>query len=152
MVAQTYSGFAQRYNMLIGILICALFTSILTLILLIGFFFLGDVFLVVGGGIGLYFTFKNRIESQSHIKTGIIVGLIGPVLSLILISFFFWIWSSLEFGFDFFIFLQWILSFFAYYGIFYLLVGIITGYLFGYYYRKKEVEMTKSPLIKKDFF
>jgi len=152
MVAETYSGFIQKYNVMIGVLLCALSTSILILIFPMGLFFLGDIYLVVGGGIGLYFTFKNRKESQSHIKTGIIVGLTGPVLSLILISFFMWIWYSLTWGFDFIIFLQYIFSFFVYYGIFYVLVGVILGYLFGNYYRKREAVKTESPLFKKDFF
>jgi len=152
MVAQTYSGFAQRYNMLIGVLICTLITSILFIIYPLEFFFIADIYLVVGVCIGLYFTFRYRKESQSHIKTGIIVGITGSVLSLLLICFYLWIWYSLTWGFDFFLFLQYIFFFFAFYGIFYLLVGIIIGYLFGYYYRNKEAEMTKSPLIKKDFF
>jgi len=96
MVDESYSGFVQRYNMMIGILFCALLTSIVFLIFPMGFFFMADIYLVIGGGIGLYFTLKNRKESQSHIKTGIIVGLIGSVLSLFLIVFFDWILYSLD--------------------------------------------------------
>jgi len=148
MVAETYSGFAQRYNMLIGVLLCAFSTSILFLIMpfFYGFIFLADIFLVVGGVIGLYFTFRFRKESQSHIKTGLIVGLTGSVLSLILISFFVWILVSLEFGFDFILLLLYILNFFWFYGILYVLAGIIIGYLFGNYYKKRENVGKESPL------
>ena len=131
MAFESYSGFAQRNNMLIGIIICALFTSILFLILPYGFIFLADIYLVIGCCIGLYFTFKNKIESQSYIKTGIIVGLIGSVLSLLLIG----ILYSLVFGID---FIQLILFLFINNGIMYVVVGIILGYIFGSSYRNKE--------------
>ena len=148
MVAQTYSGFAQRYNMLIGILICALFPSILLTIgflFYIGYLFLGDIYIVFGCFFGLYITFKYKKESQSHIKTGLIVGLIGSVLSLILSS----ILLTLVYRVDIVVSFVFI---FRYAGIIYVFIGLILGYVFGYYYRNKEAEMTKSPLIKKDFF
>jgi len=134
MVAETYSGFAQRYNMLIGVLICALFPSIMYLILPFEIIFLADIYLVVGCCIGLYFTFKNLNESQSHIKTGIIVGFIGSVLSLVLIGIFY----SLVYSFDFILFLNLILYLFIYNGIMYVLVGIIIGYIFGNLYKMRE--------------
>jgi len=149
MVVETYSGFAQRYNMIIGVLINALTTSILflTMPFYYGFIFLADIFLVIGGSIGLYFTFRYRKESQSHIKTGIIVGFTGSVLSLLLMCFFVWIMVSLELGFDFILLLLYILSFFGVYGILYVLAGIILGYLMGNYYRKRENVGKESPPI-----
>ena len=147
MVAKTYSGFAQRYNMPIGVLISALLTNILFLIIPFGLFILADIFLVIGSCIGLYFTFKYRKESQSHIKTGIIVGLAGSVLSLLLISCFDWIFYIIPLiGFDFILFLQYTLMLFAYFGIFYVLVGLTLGYLFGNYYKKREYVDKESPL------
>ena len=147
MVNESYSGFAQRYNMMIGVLICALLTNILFLILPIGIFFIADIFLVLGNCIGLYFTFRYRKESQSHIKTGIIVGLVGSVLSLLLISCFDWIFYFIPtHGLDFILLLQYILFLFVYYGIMYVLVGIILGYIFGSYYRNREMVKTESPL------
>ena len=139
MVDESYSGFVQRHNMMIGILICALLTSILFIMIPIGFFFMADIYLVIGGGFGLYFTFKYRKESQSHIKTGLIVGLIGSVLSLLLIGFFDWMIYSLEYGFDLILFLNYMLYVFVVNGLMYVLVGVILGYLFGYFYRNKEV-------------
>ena len=147
MAAESYSGFAQRYNMMIGVLLCAFSTSILFLILPIGIFFIADIFLVVGSFIGLYFTFRYKKESQSHIKIGIIVGLAGSVLSLLLISCFDWIFYFIPtHGFDFILLLQYTLFLFWYYGIMYVLVGIILGYIFGSYYRNREVVKTESPL------
>ena len=149
MVAETYSGNMQKYNMLIGVLLFAFLTSFLFLIMpfFYGFVFLADLFLVIAGVIGLYFTFKYRKESQPHIKTGVIVGVTGSVLSLLLISFFVWILVSLDLGFDFILFLRYILSFFGVYGILYVLVGIILGYLMGNYYRKRENVGKESPLL-----
>jgi len=99
---------------------------------------MADIYLVIGGGIGLYLTFKNIKESQSHIKTGIIVGLTGSVLSLFLIGFFDWIYYSVYYGFDLILFLNYILYIFVVNGIMYVLVGIILGYIFGYLYSNKE--------------
>ena len=148
MVAKTYSEFAQRYNMMIGVLLCALSTSILFLILPFfdGLIFLADIYLIVGCGIGLIFTFKYRKKSQAHVKTGIIVGFTGSVLALLFIGIFDWIVYSLYFGFDFILLLQYLLLLFAYYGIMYVLVGIILGYVSGNYYKKKENIDKKSPL------
>ena len=139
MTVESYSGFAQRNNMMIGVLICAFTTSVLFFFIPTSFFFLADIFLVLGCCIGLYFTFRNIKESQSHIKTGIIVGLTGSVLSLLLISLFEWILYSLEFGFDFLILLNLTLALLLYYGIFYVAVGALLGYLFGSYYKRREI-------------
>lgn len=139
MTVESYSGFAQRNNMMIGVIICAFTTSVLFFFMPAGIFFMADIFLVVGCGIGLYLTFKNLKESQSHIKTGIIVGLIGSVLSLLLISLFDWILYSLEFGIDFLLFFEYALFLLLYYGIFYVAVGAIMGYLFGSYYKRREI-------------
>ena len=141
MTVETYSGFFQKYNVFIGIIICALFTSILQTIgflFYIGFLFLGDIYIVLGCFFGLYITFKYKKESQSHIKTGLIVGLIGSVLSLILSS----ILLALVYEADI------VLSFlfiFVNSGIIYIVIGLIFGYVFGYYYGKKELEQTKYP-------
>ncbi|NVM44167.1 MAG: hypothetical protein HWN79_04550 [Candidatus Lokiarchaeota archaeon] len=127
------SGFIQRYNMVIGILICSLFTSILFFFFPgLWFFFGGDIFLVAGCCLGLYFTFKNKQDSQSPMKTGVIVGLTGSVLSLLLVV----ILLSLVYGIGF--FLYFLLALFVNFGIMYIFVGIILGYLFGYYFRSKE--------------
>jgi len=149
MAVESYSGFAQRYNIMLGVLLFAFSTSIMLLILPeLWFFFIGDIFLLVGGSIGLYFTFKNRKESQSYIKTGIIVGLIGSVLSLVLISFFEWILYSLEYEINFILFLQNTIFLFTYYGIIYALVGLTLGYLFGNQNRKRETLKRESPYFK----
>ncbi len=143
MVAETDSGFAQRYNMLIGVLLSVLITNVLFLILPTGFFFIGDIILVIGSCIGLFFTFKYRNEYQSHIKTGVIVGLVSSILSLLLIGFVDWIIYFIPvYGADVLLLLQYLLFLLMNYGIMYAIVGVILGYLFGNHYKKKEVKKT----------
>ena len=140
MVAETYPGFVQKYNVFIGIIICALVPSILLTIgflFYIGFIFLGDVYIVLGCFFGLYITFKYKKESQSHIKTGLIVGLIGSVFSLILSS----ILLTLVYGVDIVFSFLFII---AYAGMYWVFIGLIMGFVFGYYNKKKE--QTESPL------
>lgn len=137
MTVETYSGFFQKYNVFIGIIVCVLLASISLTILPFGFLFLGDIYIGLGCFFGLYITFKYKKESQSHIKTGLIVGLIGSVLSLILSS----MLLALVYEADI------VLSFlfiFVNSGIIYISIGLILGYAFGYYNKKKE--QTESPL------
>jgi len=137
MTVETYSGFFQKYNVFIGIIVCVLLASISLTILPFGFLFLGDIYIGLGCFFGLYITFKYKKESQSHIKTGLIVGLTGSVLSLVFSS----ILLTLVYGADI------VLSFafiFVNSGIIYISIGLILGYAFGYYNKKKE--QTESPL------
>lgn len=138
MVTEFFSEFVQKNNMLVGILICALITSILWIIFPIGAFFVADIYLVIGNCLGLYLTFKNRKETQSHIKTGIIVGLTGSILGLILIGILDWIVYSFWTRFDFFLLMEYLVFLFYYYGIVFALVGLIAGYLFGNRYKKRD--------------
>ena len=149
MVAETYSGFAQRYNKVIGVLLSVLITNILFLILPTGFFFMGDIILVIGGFIGLFFTFKYRKEDHSHIKTGVIVGLTSSILSLLLIGFFDWIFYFIPvYGADVLLLLQYLLFLLMNFSIMYMIVGAILGYLFGNHYKKKEGPAKKTPYYK----
>ena len=150
MVAETDSGFAQRYNMAIGVLLSVLITNVLFLILPTGFFFMGDIILIIGGCIGLFFTFKYRNEYQSHIKTGVIVGLTSSILSLLVIGFFDWIFFFIPvYGADVLHLLQNLLFLLVNYAIMYVIVGVIIGYLFGNHYKKKEDPIKKTPYYKK---
>ena len=150
MAAETYSGFAQRYSMVIGVLLSVLITNVLFLILPTGFFFMGDIILIIGSYIGLFFTFKYRKEYQSHIKTGVIVGLTSSILSLLLIGFLDWIFYLISvYGFDVLLLLQYLLFLLMNYSILYVLVGVIMGYLFGNHYKKKEDPAQKTPYFKK---
>ena len=145
MTVEPYIGFFQKYNMIIGVLLSGLITSIFFMVYPTGFLFLGDILLVIGSCIGLYFTFKKKKDKQLHIKTGVIVGLVGSVLSLVLIGLFNWIWYSIDYGFNFIFLLDLLVYLFVSNGIMYVIVGIILGYLFGYYFRNKDTQETKYP-------
>ena len=132
--------------MIIGVLLSGLITSIFFMIYPTGFFFLGDILLVIGSCVGLYFTFKKRKDTQLHIKTGVIVGVVGSVLSLVLIGLFYWILSSVDYGFDFIFLLDLLVYLFVSNGIMYVIVGIILGYFFGSSFRKKDTPETKYPV------
>jgi len=150
MVAETDSGFAQRYNMAIGVLLSVLITNILFLILPTGFFFIGDIILVIGSCIGLFFTFKYRKEYQSHIKTGVIVGITSSILSLLLMGFVDWIFFFIPlYGVDDLPLLLYLLLFLLNFGIMYVIVGAILGYLFGNHFKRKEGVGKKIPYYKK---
>ena len=149
MAAETYSGFAQRYSMVIGVLLSVLITNVLFLILPTGFFFEGDIILIIGGSIGLFFTFKYRKEYQSHIKTGVIVGLTSSILSLLVIGFFDWIFYFIPvYGADVVLLLQYQLFLLFNFSIMYIIVGVIMGYLFGNHYKKKDDAGKKTPYFK----
>lgn len=143
MTIEPYIGIFQRHNILIGVLLSALLTSIASFVFIpfgfFGFVFWADIFLVIGVGIGLYITFKNINESQSPIKTGLIVGLTGSLLSLVLIGLFLWISYSLTYGFDFILFLVYLANLFLVNGIMYAIVGIILGYFYGSFNKRKEI-------------
>ena len=148
MAAETYSGFAQRYNMVLGVLLSVLITNILFLILPTGFFFMGDIILIIGGCIGLYFTFRYKKEFQSHIKTGVIVGLTSSILSLLSIGFFDWMFFLIpEYGVDVILLLRYLLFLLLNFSIVYAIVGVIMGYFFGSHY-KKEDAAKKTPYLK----
>jgi hypothetical protein len=138
MVAEFFSGFAQKNNMLVGILISALITSVFWILIPIAAFFIADIYLIVGNLLGLYLTFKNRKETQLHIKTGIIVGLVGSILGLILIGILDWLIYSFSSGFNFFLLMEYLAFLFYYFGIVFALVGLIIGYLFGNRYKKRD--------------
>ena len=146
MTIENNSEFLQRYNMIIGVLLSGLITSLFFLVYPLGFFFLGDIYLVIGSCIGLYFTFKKRKDTQLYIKTGVIVGLVGSVLSLVLIGLFTWILYSIDYVFDFIFLLDLLVFLFLSYGIMYVIVGIILGYIFGYIFRNKDTPETKYPI------
>lgn len=146
MAVEFFSGFVQKNNMLVGILICALITSILWILLPIAFVFVADIYLVIGNCLGLYLTFKNRKETQPHIKTGLIVGLVGSVLGLILIGLLDWIVYSFTTEVSFLLLMEYLMFLFFFYGIVFALIGLIVGYLFGNRYKKRELADNRTPL------
>ena len=145
MVSEFYNGYVKENNKLFGILICALITAILFVIIpQIAFIFPGDIHLLIGTCVGQYFTFKNRKETQSYIKLGVIVGAAGAFLALILDAVFYWIAYALLIGFDVLLYLLISLAFYS--GIMYIITGIIIGIFFGIGFRNRATR-EESPLL-----
>ena len=150
MAEESYSGPIQKYNMLLGILLCTLITGVFymfSISFFIGIIFRGDLFYIIGSIAGLYVTFKYRKESQTHLKTGIIVALAGAVFSILFIIIVDWVLLTLLFGSSFSYLISWAIYILGANGIFYILVGLILGYFYGSYFMKKEVIREESPLI-----
>jgi len=130
-----------KYNIISGIL---LFTIIAFAGFMIypGLFVIwyGDIYYTIGAISALILTFKNRKPHQLFIKTGIIVGIGGAVLSSLLISIFQWILYILLVNMDIFILGAYIVNFTP----FALIIGIIIGYFYGSY-KRRQAESEKNP-------
>lgn len=123
-------GFVQNNNILLGIIIFTIF-GVIGFIIYPNFFFFywGDLYDTLGAIVGIRLTIKNIKPNQSFIKTGIIVGGLGGLLSAILRSIFMWIINAFEI-----IVLLFSLLIFA---PFTIILGILCGYLMGYIYSRK---------------
>ena len=151
MTEETYLDYLKRNNFIYGILFSSLITAILYLLLytiFIGLFFLADIHFILGSIVGLNFMFKNRKESQSYIKTGVIAGLSAALISLLIISILDWFIYSVSINvFNFILLFLYIASYFIVTGLLYILTGIIMGYIFGSRARRKDSIDTRSPLL-----
>ena len=129
-----------KYNIVSGILL-------FTIIAFVGFMiypglfviWYGDIYYTIGAISALILTFKNRKPHQLFIKTGIIVGIGGAVISSFLISIFQWFLYILLVNMDIFILGAYIMNFTP----FALIIGIIIGYFYGSY-KRKQVERDLS--------
>ncbi len=130
-----FLSYVNEKNLVFGIII----TSVITFIGFVIYPSLAiltwaDIYLIIGLIISEIFVFKARKESQQFIKTGVLVGLGGGGFSSLFISIYWWILYSNNLGYN-------IINFFLILSqtiIFYLLYGIIIGYLFGTIYMRKE--------------
>jgi len=130
-----FLSYVNEKNLVFGIII----TSVITFIGFVIYPSLAiltwaDIYLIIGLIISEIFVFKARKESQQFIKTGVLVGLGGGGFSSLFISIYWWILYSNNLGYN-------IINFFRILSqtiIFYLLYGIIIGYLFGTIYMRKE--------------
>ncbi|MHA2128524.1 MAG: hypothetical protein ACW99L_01000 [Promethearchaeota archaeon] len=91
--------------------------------------------------IGLVLTFKKLKPDQLFIKTGVIIGTSGGFISSFLISTFFWVIYVFEFNLDLIALGFNILNFIP----FAVIYGLIIGYFYGSYKRRKEESERESP-------
>lgn len=133
---------AREQNIYAGITISVLITVISYIIisvisLLVGFLIFGGIFIFadleygLGTLFGVIFFLKNRRQDQSILKYGIVVGIVGGIISSFFISLY-----------------QWILLLYFYYFIRFLIYTLISGVFIGFligailsgYYMYKEVK------------
>lgn len=137
---------AKQNNIIAGIIIFDLISFLAYLINPVSIFYPGDIDMIFGAIIGLMFSLKNRKVDQEFMKTSLLVGIIGAILSAISFTLFRLIIELIIIGSIY-------ISFIVFYLINLMLalaIGLIFGVIFGYYYSRKSGE-TKSS-IEDDFF
>ncbi len=114
-----------------------------------GFYLFADINFVLGTIFGVVITLNNRLEHQSILKSGVIVGLAGGLLSSFFISLYEMIISAIFFSpnvaiFFFFLGLSLITG---------IVVGLIGGALIGTYYTYRDLKnVSEEETIDDDFF
>ena len=127
----------DKYNVTSGV-------SLIVIISFMGFlifpglflFWYGDVYYTIGCIVGIFVVFKNHKPEQSIIRTSLKVSILGTAIASFLISIFQWLYTLYIYGyFD--ILLLGVI--FLYFIPFALFNGILIGYFYGYYKRKREL-------------
>lgn len=139
---------AKQNNIISGIIIFDLISFLAYLINPISIIYPGDIDMIFGAIVGLTFSLKNRKIDQESMKTGLLVGFVGAILSAISFTLFRLVLELIIFG-----------SVFTSFIIFYLsnlilalVIGLIFGLLFGYYYSRKSEKTKAKSSIEDDFF
>jgi len=140
-IAQIYEK-AKKKNLLAGIIIIDLIAFISYMIFPFGIIYLGDLQMIIGSIIGTSFCLKNIKSYQSYLKHGIMVGLVGTILSAISMSIFDLIIFQTNLPFV-------IIGFFL---IEALLLGLIIGGIISGYYSYKHKTPIKTSSIEEDFY
>ena len=131
---------AKENNIISGIIIFDIIALLSYVVNPISFFYPGDIDLFFGGIVALIFALKNRKEYQSALKTALIVGLFGAILSAVSISIFEWFFFIVVVGFSFTYFLSLLVTFL----IIAIPIGLVLGFLIGYIYNRKNRKSSKS--------
>jgi len=130
---------AKENNILSGIIIFDII-ALLSYTIPIDIIYPGDIDLIFGGVVGLLFTLKNRKEHQNALKTSLLVGLIGAILSAVSISIFEWVLFIVYIGFSFTAFWSILIAIL----LIAFVVGLILSLLIGYIYYRKDLRLSKS--------
>jgi len=101
-----------------------------------GFVLFADLEFILGSIFGVLYFFKNREPHQDFLKYGVIVGILGGILSCVLISLYQTILIMIIVGGHIIIFFLWV-------GFTFLsgaVIGLLTGALIAVYYMYKDVK------------
>ena len=133
---------ARKNNILAGFIIIDLIAFISYIIYPFGIIYLGDLQMIIGSIVGTRFSLKNIKSYQSYLKHGIVVGLVGTILSAISMS----IVEMIVYPANFAIVIIELFLIEAF------LLGLIIGGIIGSYYRYKNKVPTKTSSIEEDFY
>ena len=112
----------------------------MTGLIIIGFAYPGDIQILFGAIVGVLFALKNRQMEANPLKIGLIVGVIGCLLSAFSLSLLEFMLHILGVGFGFNRLIQVVFFFF----LMALILGLSTGGLFGFYYHYKTKKRRES--------
>jgi hypothetical protein len=132
-VSEIYKKVKEK-NLLSGIIIADLIAFISYLIFPSGIFFFGDLHMIIGISIGVYFGLSNKKIEDSEMKTSLVVGILGAFLTAISMSLFEWILRIASYGFL-------IIDLLFYLTLFVteaLIIGLPISLVFALYFRKKR--------------
>lgn len=130
---------AKENNILSGIIIFDII-ALLSYTIPIDIIYPGDIDLIFGGVVGLLFALKNRKEHQNALKTSMLVGLIGAILSAVSIGIFESVLFIVSIGFSFTAFWSILIAIL----LIAFVVGLILSLLIGYIYYRKDLRLSKS--------
>ncbi len=126
---------SKQNNLLTGILLFDIISFIAFIIDPAFIVYPGDLDILFGGIVGVFFALKFRHPDQSFIPTGVISGVFGGILAAISITiytFIVFVWPVSGFT------IELVFNLLATYTIIAALIGITLGILFGFYYSVKD--------------
>jgi Na+/proline symporter len=114
-----------------------------------GFYLFADIQFAFGTIFGVIITLNNRLQHQSILKSGVIVGITGGILSSVLIGLYEMIIKTILYGPD----IRFFIYYFGIHIISGIVVGLIGGAFIGSYYMYKETKKdSEKETLDDDFF
>ena len=139
---------AKKNNILGGIIFIDLIAFISYIIFPFGIFYFGDLHMIIGCIVGIYFTLKHMKPNQSVLILSILTGFIGSILTAVSYTLFDWI-LFLGILKDSPFMLLVISELFLIEAI---IIGLIMGLIIGIYYNRRSKNLTESTSIEEEFY
>jgi hypothetical protein len=139
---------AKEKNLLSGIIIADLIAFISYLLFPSGILFFGDLHMIIGVSIGVYFGLKNKKKEDSEMKTGLIIGVFGAFLTAISMSLFEWILYITFSGFS----VTALLFYLIWFVLEALIIGLVISLIFALYFRIKRKKIIIGSKVDENFY
>ena len=139
---------AKGRNIFSGVVIVDLIAFISYLIFPLGLFFNGDFQMILGVLIGVYFGLYNKKKHQLEFKLGLVIGFVGAILAAISMAMFEWVSFTVSQGLS-------IMAFLFFLRVFVieaLVIGLSVGFLFGFYFYRKNKRVISDSKIDEDLY